>query len=98
MSIFKKFSNIFKNTGYNAPTSYTPSNDRIDMKLLRQMTHLELMDAIEGLAHEGVSIYLINDVLATRKLITLAIHDSVQFSLQRYNLETQKEKIQSPRP
>lgn len=98
MSIFKNFSNIFKNTGHNAPMSYTPSNDRVDTELLKQMTSIELRDAIEGLAQEGVSIYLINDVLATRKLITLAIHDSVQFSLQRYNLETQKEKIQSPRP
>ena len=98
MSIFDKFSHVFKKTGYNAPTSYTPSHDQIDMKLLRQMTPIELIDVIEGLAHEGVSIYLINDVLATRKLITLAIQDSVQSSLQRYMLETQKEKIQSPHP
>lgn len=98
MSIFNKLSDIFKKTGYNAQTSYTPSYDRIDMELLRQMTPIELRDVIEGLAHEGVSIYLINDVLATRKLITLAIQDTVQSSLQRYMLETQKEKIQSPHP
>lgn len=98
MSIFKKFSNIFINTGYKAPTSYTPSDDQIDMELLRQMTPIELRDVIEGLAHEGVSIYLINDVLATRRLITLAIQDSVQSSLQRYISETQKGKIQSLHP
>lgn len=83
MSIINSISNIFKSTGHNPKMSYTPSHSQIDAELLKGMTFIDFKDILEILAKEGVSIRLINDVLATKKLVTLATQDSVQSFLQR---------------